>query len=318
MGLTSFPHGVSSFGIPVFGSLGIGNVYFISRTASAAQAALFAKRYQNTLYGDGTKMLWPDAGNGAQLQAAITASQGGFNNYFVVAPGAFTLTSALTLAGKSNSHLVACNQGDYGVGAPGSSLLQQSGSYVGVIMEAYCELVGFQIINKDGYAAVQVPNNIWRPTIHHNYFHMVGGSDINLIDASSAAACVSGSIHHNKFSTWVGGILNSAICVGYGTGVNVSFNQIVASATAMVLDYGIYNDSIGGMTNDNYVSEAGGDGVASNGGTITVGIYTNASGTAINNRIAVGTGQGLAGGTASHSMVDNRDGEAGGAAAIET
>jgi len=318
MPLTNYPRGVTSFGVPVFGSLGIGNVYFISRTASAAQAALFSKRYVNTKFDDGTKMLWPDAGDGAQMQAAITASQGGFNNYFIVAPGNYNLTAAITLAGKSNSHLIACNQGDYGVGALGSSALTQTGSVVGVIMEAYGELTGFQIINKNGYAAVSVPNNIWRPTVHHNYFHMVGGSDINLIDASGAAACVSGSIHHNKFSTWVGGVLNSAIYVGTGTAVSVSYNEIVALTTAMVLDYGIFNNSVGGMTNDNYVSEGGGNGLATYGGTITVAIQTHASGTAINNRTAVGTGQGLAGGTASHSMVDNRDGQAGGAAAIET
>jgi len=318
MGLTRFPHGVSSFGVPVFGSLGIGNVYFIARTTSTAQFTQFSARYKGATYNDGTKMFYEDVADGVQLQAAITNSLGGFNNYFITAPGAFTLTNALTLAGKSNSHLIAANQGDYGVGAPGSSLLTQSGSAVGLIMEAYCEVSGFQFINKDGYAAISVPNNIWRPTIHHNYFHMVGGTDINLIDASAAAACVSGSIHHNKFTTWVSGVLNAAICVGYGTGVSVTDNHIIASSTAMVLDYGIYNNSIGGLTADNIVSEAGGDGVATNGGTVTVAVYINPSGTAINNRTAVGTGQGLAGGTASHTFVDNRDGAAGGATPIET
>jgi len=301
-----------------FASASVGNQYFIARTTSTSQHTQFSNRYRNTIYSDGTKMFWSDAANGVQLQAAITASLGGFNNYFFTAPGAFTLTTALTLAGKSNSHLIAMNQGDYGRGAPGSSLLTQSGSYVGLIMEAYCEVKGFQFINKNGYAAVSVPNNIWRPTIHHNYFHMVGGSDINIIDASSAQACVSGSIHHNKFSTWVGGVLNAAICVGTGANVSVCDNEILAQATAMVLDYGIYNDSVGGMTADNYVSECGGAGVASYGGTITVAVYTHASGAAIGNRCAVGTGQGLAGGTASHTMVDNRDGLAGGATIIET
>ena len=318
MGIVNFNNGVASFGVPVFGSMGVGNVYFIGRTASAAQHALFSKRYAKTRFGDGTPMYWSDAGDGVQLQAAITASQGGFNNYFVCAPGAYTLTTALTLVGKSNSHLIACNQGDYDVGAPGSSLLQQSGNYVCLKMEAYGEVSGFQFINKNGYAAVEVSAGIWRPTIHHNYFHMVGGSDINLIDASSATACVSGSIHHNKFTTWSGGVLNSAICVGYGTGVSVTHNHIMASASAMVLDYGIYNDSIGGLTAYNIVSEAGGNGVASNGGTVTVAIYINASGTAVGNRCAVGTGQGLAGGTASHTFVDNKDGQAGGATEIET
>ena len=316
--ITNFRNGIASFGIPVFGSMGVGNVYFITRTASAAQHALFSKRYAKTRFDDGTPMQYSDAGDGVQMQAAITASQGGLNNYFIVAPGNYNLVTALTLAGKSNSHLIAANLGDYGVGAPGSAALTQTGSYVGVIMEAYGELMGFQIINKAGYAAVQVPNNIWRPTVHDTYFHMVGGNDINIIDASSDAACVSGSIHRNKFSTWVGGVLNSAICIGLGTAVNVCDNQIIAHVTATVMGYGIYNNSIGGLTARNIVSEAGGDGVATNGGTITVAIYINPSGTAVDNRCAVGTGQGLAGGTAGHTFVDNRDGQAGGATPIET
>jgi len=319
MSLTNYPNGVTSFGVPVFASMGVGNCYWIGRTAAAAQYQLYSKRYASTRFDDGTPMLWADAGDGVQMQAAITASQGGFNNYFLVAPGNYNLTAALTLAGKSNSHLIACNQADYGTGAIGSSALTQTGSVVGVIMEAYCELSGFQIINKDGYAAVSVPTNIWRPTVHHNYFHMVGGTDINIIDASAAGACYHGSIHHNKMTIWFGAALNSAIWIGAAsTAVNVSHNEITAHSTASVLDYGIYNGSIAGMTNDNYVSEGGGDGVGTYGGTITVGIQIATSGSAINNRCAVGTGQGLAGGTASHTFVGNQDGEAGGETAIET
>lgn len=317
MPLTNFPNGITSFGVPTFGSMGVGNVYFISRTASAAQAALFSKRYNATRFDDGTKMLWPDAGDGVQMQAAITASQGGFNNYFVVAPGNYNLTTALTLAGKSNSHLIACNQADYGIGAVGSSALTQTGSVVGVIMEAYCELSGFQIINKNGYAAVSVPTNIWRPTVHHNYFHMVGGTDINIIDATAAAACAHGSIHHNKMTTWFSGVLNAAINVK-GDFSTISHNEIINYTSASVMDYGIYSDGFGAMVNDNMISEAGGDGVATYGGTVTVGIRIHASGTAINNRCAVGTGQGLEGGTGSHTFSGNQDAHAGGETAIET
>jgi len=319
MPLSNYPNGITSFGVPTFGSMGVGNVYIINNTSSIyLPSALFQKRYGKTRYEDGTQMLWNDAADGVQLQAAITASTSGWNNYFLVSPGNYNLEAAITLAGKAQQHLVAMGQADMDVGAIGSAALTQTGDFVGVTMEAYGELTGFQIINKDGYAAVDIPNNVWRPVVHHNYFHMVGGSDINIIDATSSAACVSGSIHHNKFSTWVSGVLNAAIAVGLGTGVNVSYNQIVAHSTAMVLDYGIFNNSVGGMTDENKISEGGGDGLGTYGGTVTVAVYTHESGTAINNRTAVGTGQGLAGGTGSHSMVDNRDGHAGGDAAIET
>ena len=302
MTITNYPHGVSSFGVPVFGGMGIGNTYFISRTASAAQSSLFTKRYGNTRFEDGTPMLYPDAANGVQLQAAITASQGGFNNYFIVAPGPFTLTTALTLAGKSNSHLIACNQGDYGDGAPGSTLLQQSGSYVGLIMEAYCEVSGFQFINLDGYAAISVPANIWRPTIHHNCFHMVAGSAINIVDATGAAACSYGNISHNRFATWVGGNLTSAINVGTGTGVNIIGNIITQYNGTM--DYGIIQAGAQCVVKDNVVSDCGGGGVVTNG----VSIYTYSS--AIGNRLAVPSGYGLAGGASGKTFVDNLDARA--------
>jgi hypothetical protein len=313
-------------GMPNFANMTVGNVYFVGRKASATQFDMFARKFGKIRYADGSWCFHRDptsesstTADGTGIQEAITGSTGGMNNYIFCAPGSFAMASAaLTLAGKSNTHLIAANLGDYDVGAPGSSLLQQTGAFACLTMNDYCEVMGFQFINKAGYTAITCPANNWRPTIHHNYFHMVGGADTNIIEATASAACTAGSIHHNKMSTWVGGILNAAIAVGYAPHVSVTSNVILASATATVLDYGILNDSIGGLTADNYVSECGGAGVVSNGGTITVAISVDPSGTAINNRTAVGTGQGLAGGTSSHSFVDNRDGQAGGETAIET
>lgn len=302
MTLSNFPNGVTSFGVPVFGSLGIGNVYFISRTPSSAQNLLFTERYGNTTFDDDTPMLYRDAGDGVQLQAAITASQGGFNNYFVVAPGPYTLTVALTLAGKSNSHLIACNQADYGSGAPGSSLLQQSGSYVGLIMEAYCEVAGFQFINKAGYAAVNVPANIWRPSIHHNCFHMVAGTACNIVDATATAACSYGNISNNRFATWVGGNITSAINVGTGTGVVIDGNVITQYNGTMT--YGIVQAGAQCIVSNNIVSDSGGGGVITN----AISIYANSS--AIGNRLAVPATYGLAGGATGKTFVDNLDARA--------
>ena len=304
MGLTNFKNGITSFGVPTFGSLGIGNVYFISRTTSSAQSALFTKRYGATRFDDGTKMLWQDAADGVQLQAAITASQGGFNNYFIVAPGQYTLSAAaLTLSGKSNSHLIACNQADYGSGAPGSSAIQQSGSFVVLTMEAYCEVSGFQFINKAGYAAVSVPANIWRPSIHHNCFHMVAGSACNIVDATGSLACSHGNISNNRFSNWVGGNLTSAISVGTGVGVVIKGNVI--SQCNGTMDYGITQAGTQCIVQDNVVSNCGG------GGVVTVAVNIHAYSSAIGNRLSVDAGRALSGGTAANSFVDNMDGATG-------
>lgn len=290
-------------GTAPFASASVGNQYFIARTTSTTQHTRFSNRYSSTIYGDGTKMFWSDAANGVQLQAAITASLGGYNNYFFTAPGAFTLTTALTLAGKSNSHLIAMNQGDYGASGPGSSLLQQSGSYVALIMEAYCEVKGFQFINKAGYAAIQVSANIWRPTIHHNCFHMVQGTACNIIDASGAAACSYGHIGFNRFATWVGGNITSAINVGTGTGVDIVGNVITMYNGTM--DYGITQAGAQCIVKDNVISNCGG------GGVVTVAVNIHQYSSAIGNRLAVTAGNGLAGGTAAQSFVDNIDGATG-------
>ncbi len=293
-----------------------GNVYHVIQKSKAFYSD-FVKNYQFQ-YSDGSWAVLTDPGNGTAIQAAINACKGGRSDRIMVGTGNYNLVTALTLAGKSSVHLIGVNGLTMDCGSNGAAALTQTGNYENIIMSPYSEFAGFQVINKNGYSAVTVPVGIWRCNIHHNYFHMVGGSDINLIDCSTSTSNVSGRIAFNKFTTWVGGVLNSAIYVGLGTGIDVIGNQIVASSTAMVLDYGIYNDSIGGMTAHNIVSEAGGSGVATNGGTVTVAIYINASGSAVDNLCAVGTGQGLAGGTASHSFVNNRDGQAGGATPIET
>jgi len=293
-----------------------GNVYYVVQKSKAFYGS-FLEKYQQT-YEDGSLAVYGDDGDGLGIQEAIDACKGGRSDYILVGTGNYNLAAALTLVGKSSVHLLGVNGLTQDVGSLGAAALTQTGNFENIILEAYGEVAGFQIINKAGYSAVTCAAGKWRPTVHHNYFHMVGGADINLIDWSAANAGVSGRIYKNKFTTWVGGVLNSAINVGAGTGIDVIGNQIMASSTAMVLDYGILNNSIGGLTADNIVSECGGDGVATNGGTITVAVQIATSGTAVNNRCAVGTGQGLAGGTASHTFVDNRDGQAGGETTIET
>jgi len=294
------------------------NVYRVIQTSKAFYTD-FVNKYQQK-YSDGSMAVYGDPGDGSGIQAAINACKGGRGDYIIVGSGAYQLTAAIDLTGKSSVHLLGLNGQTLDVGSLGAALLQQTGNFEIVKMEAYCELAGFQLINKAAYAAVSCAAGKWRPTVHHNYFHMVGdaGGANNLVDWSTSTSGVSGRIYRNKFTTWVGAALNAAINVGLGTGIDVVDNQIVASATAMVLANGIINQSIGGVTARNIVSEAGGDGVASNGGTVTKAIVVNACGTVVDNRCAVGTGQGLDGGTADHSFVGNLDGENGGATPIET
>jgi hypothetical protein len=290
------------------GSFGeVGNIYLVWQTSKTAIMADMVSKYGNVLYEDGSAMLYADAGTGDGIQAAINACKGGRNDYVFVGTGNYNLAAALTIAGKSSVHLVGINGGGNDCGTAGAAALTQTGNFEAIIMAAYDEVTGFQIINKAGYSAITVPAGTWRVNIHHNYFHMTGtDAAINIIDCSASQANSHGRIWANKFGTWGATALNSAIYVAATcVGTDVCNNQIVAH-TGLTMDYGIVNLSVGGVTGHNIVSEAGGSG-ATSGGTVTSAIYVAASGTVIGNRCAVGTGQGYEGGTASHSFCDNMD-----------
>jgi hypothetical protein len=292
--------------------LDVGNVYRVLLKSKVFYSQFMALQFQ---YSDGSLALYGDDGDGLGIAAAITACKGGRNDYVIVGTGAYTLTVPLTCAGKSSVHLIAQNGLGRDIGCVGATVLTQSGAYQAVIMEAYGELAGFSIINKTTYSAVTAAIGVVATNIHHNTFKIVGGGATT--DNVSLLLNSYGSVTRNRWFTYSGGVLNSVLYNGEGTGVDVSNNVITASAGA-VYTYGIYCDAISGMVSDNYISESGGDGATTYGGTITNAIKIPAHACAINNRCAVGTGQGLNGGTDEHSFVQNFDAASGGSTALET
>lgn len=281
--------------------VGIGNIYYVIPSTKAFIATFLAD-YQET-YSDGSVAVYTDTGSGDGILAAIAACKGGRNDYIFVGTGNYNLTAALDFTGKSSVHLVGMNGGGCKVGTLGAVALTQTGAFENVKMEAYGELTGFQIINKAGYSAVTVAANKWRPNIHHNCFHMVQGNAINIIDATGAAAMSYGRICSNRFATWVGGNITSAVNVGTGTGVDISDNIITMYNGTM--DTAIVQAGAQCIVADNIVSNSGG------GGVVTVAIQLNANSSAIRNRLSVDAGKALAGGTAANSFVDNMDGATG-------
>jgi len=288
-----------------------GNVYWVIHSSKA-----FYQDFYDThqvQYSDGSWAVHPDAGTGDGIAAAIAACKGGRNDSVLVMPGSYQLTAALTMAGKSSVHLIAVNGGGCEVGTVGAVLLQQTGNFACVIMESYGELSGFQLINKAGYPAVTAATGIWRPNIHNNYFHMVQGTACNII-AGTGSGFSHGFICNNKFQTWVGGSITTAINIATtATGVTISNNHILNYSGTM--DTGIsVNDAKQCLISDNIISDCGG------AGTITVGIYMAAAtgNILVGNRMGLPTGSGISGGTADKSFVQNFDAENGGATAIET
>jgi len=285
-----------------------GNVYQVILTSKAFYSDFYAnKQFQ---YSDGSWAVYPDSGNGLGIQAAINACKGGRNDYILVGTGSYTLTVALTLAGKSSVHLIAVNGGGLAVGTMGAAALTQTGNYQNVIMSPYSEVTGFQMINKVGYSAVTVADGIWRPNIHHNYFHMVGGSDINIISAAGSGLSHS-RVCNNRFSTWVGGVLNSAIYNAGGNACDISNNIITVNGATVVMDVGIYNGGDQTTTDNNVLQEA-------NSAVITLGIVIAPTASAAGNRFMIAAGRCLFGGSANLSYSDNRNGVAGGETCIVT
>jgi hypothetical protein len=287
-----------------------GNVYYVLQSSKAFAPSFIADHQK--FYSDGSAQLVLDSGNGAGIQAAITACKGGRGDYIFVGTGSYQLTSALTLAGKSSVHLVSVNTQSVKYGAVGPALLQQTGNFACLIMEAYCEVAGFQFINKAGYSAITIADAKWRPNIHNNYFHMVQGTACSII-ASAGSGMSHGYICNNRFNTWVAGAITSAIVLPGAVSATVAENMIVNYSGTMdnAIDMG---SSVQCVVIDNVISDCGGAGTITNG--IAIGNPTG--NVAVGNRVGLPTGTAFSGGTANKSFVDNRDAQAGGATPVES
>lgn len=291
----------------------VGNTYFVIPLSKAFYTD-FVNKYQKR-YSDGSMAVYADSGNGLGIQAAIDAAKGGRNDYIYVLPGSYQLTVALTMAGKSSLHLIALNSQPIKYGGIGAALLQQTGAYENLILETYGEVAGFQFINKAGYSAITMANGKWRANVHNNYFHMVQGTACSIIKGSGSGFS-HGYISNNKFQTWVGGAITSAIAVsGSGlVGVTIDNNLIVNYGGTMDVAISLGNSCVQSVVLDNIISDCGGAGTITNG----IDAGTPTGNVIVGNRIALPTGTGVSGGTTNRTFVDNRDAQAGGATPIET
>lgn len=294
-------------------TMGVGNVYYVISSTKAFYDD-FIDNYQ-TQYSDGSYAVYTDTGNGAAIQSAIDASKGGRNDYIIVLPGSYQLTAALTMVGKSSLHLISANDQSIPSGGIGAALLQQTGAFECLKMEAYGEVAGFQFINKAGYSAITMANGKWRANVHNNYFHMVQGTACSIIQGSGSGFS-HGFISRNKFQTWVAGAITSAISVnGSGlVGVTIDNNQIINYSGTMDVAISLGSSCVQSIVLDNLISDCGGAGTITNG----IDAGTPTGNVIVGNRIALPTGTGVSGGTANRTFVDNRDAQAGGATPIET
>ena len=285
-----------------------GNVYWVIPKTKSFLGD-FMKRQGK--YPDGSMAIYPDDGDGLGIAAALAACKGGRNDYVYVLTGNYNLTAALTLAGKSSVHLIGVNGGGYDVGTMGAAALTQTGSCENVIMEAYGELSGFQLINKVNYSAVTIATGKWRMNIHHNYFHMVQGTEATIKTVGTGLSY--GRLANNRFETWVAGNHVAVINIVGATACDVCDNIITMNSGTITAAVSMGNSAQSTLVN-NIVSDCNGGATLSIGFdlTATVGI------TAIGNRIACVAGDAFTGGTADRTFIDNRTTASGGATPVET
>lgn len=305
--LSNFPNGVMSFGNAVFGNLGIGNVYNVCQTTNTVVYADLVLRYGGQTYeNDGSVLLH------STIESALAATVECRNDYVVVWPqdSDYDITAALAL-NKKAVHLICPAGMGYDIGCNNAVRIDQTTAGIAVmaISDAAIEVAGFYLKPYIGREHFTLAAASYAVNIHHNYLPLKWTSTNYAAIAGTGDAGAWGKIERNCFVSQAGDDKTCAAIVDIqssATATEVSHNQFtIGDGNTATLC--ISNAAVKGNTNFNVFSTSGGTGVA-DGGIITNAIYIHASGCAIGNRGAVGSGELLSGGTAAHSFCDNLDG----------
>jgi len=304
MPLTNFPGGITSMGAPVVGGLGVGNVYFVIKTAEAFYGEF--DRERNTTYADGSRSIH------TTIQSALDATVECRNDYVIVFPSDsdYDLTAALTMSKKS-VHLVCPAGFGYERGATNACRIEQTTASTAIIAvsDSAVEIAGFYLKPYIGQSHITLAATSYGLNIHHNTLVLKWTTSNSAAIAGTDDAGAWGSIERNWFVSQAGNAQTCAAVVSIGasaTGARVCHNELTIGDgnTATV---GIQNLAVKGVTSFNIFSQSGGSGV-SDGGTITKCIQVHASGAAIGNVGAVSTGKMLTGGTTLNSYAENYGG----------
>ena len=320
--LSNFPNGITSWGVPVFGGLGTGNVYIVADTTSAAYQEL-VNRYGTATYSDGSQMFYSHTSKASTVTTnglvnALAACVTDRNDYVVVMPSSNTYYTDVTLTiSKKAVHFICPAALTTKVGCTNAVRIQQIGSAASIITitNGGIEVAGFYLKNITGYAHITVPTtsacvaSAWGLSIHNNYFVSRSSSTtLPMLDCNGDGASYS-RIENNWFTSQVSGGTWTAGVVDVETSTvntDVIGNYINIGNTGNAT-YGVRNLSVNGLVADNYFSECGTS-------TITSCVTIGKTGAAIGNRCAVATTHFSDGsGTTGVSYSDNTDGITNGA-----
>ncbi len=309
--MTTFSDAVYQHGgVPVGGleSFAVGNVYFVCETSNSLYSTDFIKS-KTGKYEDYSERVHNTA------QSALNACVAYRNDYVIVLDN-LSISSALSMA-TNRQHLI-CPTG-IKPNFPGDFSITQSGSAdVITITGNGCEVAGFWLINKLGQDAIDI-RTTWMTHIHHNYFALkaTASSDSYGIVGTSP---IQFNIHHNLFNNAYPGAMSGtdndiAAFIGITSGASTRgmiADNIMHTGANTTVAAGITTGGYGQFILRNYLWENPSHG-GSDAGTFTVGISGGANCLIADNRVGLGTAaNGVSGGTANQSYVENYEGTSGG------
>lgn len=286
-------------------SMGVGNVYRVIKTDEPYYAQ-FLNDNQFT-YSDGSVAVH------TTLQSALNATVEGRNDYIIPqsSDSDYDITSVLTMSKKA-VHLVCPAGLGPTYGSTNACRIEQitASTSIIAISDSAIEVAGLYLkpVAAGGCTHIDVAAVSYGLNIHNNLFCLKWKVAPNL----PAIACVGDGGAWGAVSEW-----NWFVSMAGNARTCAVIVEVQANATCARVDNNLFtigdteiatlcigNYAVKGNTNYNIFGESGGDGV-SDGGTITKAIAIHASGQAIGNIGAMGTGQLLTGGTTLHSYAEN-------------
>ncbi len=312
--ITNFPGGVSSFGNVLMGGLGVGNVYYVVKTADTAVYQDMIKRYGDERYADGSKILYLATAATADvaIQQALDACVECRNDYVVVMPSDsdYDLTAVITLSKKSVHLIAPAGMGNMR-GSTNAVRIEQTGSGLAIfaVSDSSIEIAGFYLKPYIGKSHITLAATSYAPNIHHNTFVLKWTSSNSPAIVGTGDAGAWGAIENNWFVSQAGNDQTCASIIDIksaATAARVNYNDFMIGDgnTATV---GIKNLATKGSCN--YNTFAG----AANDGAFTHCIQVSQWGSAIGNRSSISAdGEIVTGGVQHKSFSDNMNSVNGG------
>lgn len=259
--LTNFPNGISSFGMPIYGSGNlppVGNIYWVKKTTDADYDEFYADRY--TILSNGKPNIYN----------TITAGIAALGNYdtLLITPGNYDEAGTVTLTGKKGVKIFGYNSGmQWGEGSTCWRDVTSTLDLLNLTGNHSVEIAGINfVVITDGKDAINFTGLNYSTHIHHCTFTGdVGGGAvmayaINAGGSNSADLYVHDCKFFNQKTTSIINIGQRAVIkdnffVVVAAGIGISGCDAAAGYNLIADNYFLGTASTGiGINRESYTS----------------------------------------------------------------